>query len=113
VASVAALAASACFPADAAAQALAPRPAPPLAFEDRHVALIGVDVVDGTGAATQRDMTVVVRDGRIASVGPAASTPAPAGARRIDAKGSTLTPGFVLMHEHLFYPIGMSDRGFG
>src|SRR4029453_16568583 len=86
----------------AAAQVHAQAPAtkPPLAFEERHVALVGVDLYDGTGAPVQRD--VVVRDGRIAAVGPSASTPAPDGARTIDAKGQALTPGFVLMHEHLF-----------
>src|SRR5690606_28377504 len=47
--------------------------------------------------------TVVIADGRIAAVGPAASTAVPAGARSIDGSGQTLIPGIVGMHNHLFY----------
>lgn len=67
------------------------------------VALTGVTVVDGTGAAPKRDQTVIIRDGRIAAVGPTAATPAPAGARVIAATGKTLFPGIVGLHDHTFY----------
>lgn len=45
--------------------------------------------------------TVVVRDGRIVAMGPTASTPVPAGATRIDARGRFLAPGLADMHAHL------------
>jgi Amidohydrolase family len=45
--------------------------------------------------------TVVVRDGRIAQVGPAGSVNAPAGATRIDGSGKFLMPGLAEMHGHL------------
>jgi imidazolonepropionase-like amidohydrolase len=48
-----------------------------------------------------RDQTVVVRDGRIAAVGPSASTPAPAGLTRVDASGRYLIPGLAEMHGHI------------
>jgi imidazolonepropionase-like amidohydrolase len=49
---------------------------------------------------------VIVDHGKIAAVGPAASTPVPAGAQVMDLAGHTVIPGLVGMHEHLFYPVG-------
>ena len=70
------------------------------------VALVGVRLVDGTGAPARPGMTVVVRDGRIAAVGPVGSVAVPAGARVVDGAGQTLLPGLVMLHEHMFYPSG-------
>ncbi|HKH93625.1 MAG TPA: amidohydrolase family protein, partial [Gemmatimonadaceae bacterium] len=67
------------------------------------VALMNVTVIDGTGAAPRAGQTVVIRDGRIAEVGPSASVTVPAGARRMDLAGHTVIPGIVGMHDHLFY----------
>src|SRR5947208_16041994 len=67
------------------------------------VALTHVLLVDGTGATPKPDQTIVVRDGRIAEVGPAASVQVPLGARSMDLSGSTVIPGLVGMHDHLFY----------
>ena len=79
---------------------------PFLASEAPVVALTHVRVIDGTGGAAREDQTVIVDHGKIASVGPAASTPAPAGAQVMDLAGHTVIPGLVGMHEHLFYPVG-------
>ncbi|HEX2202627.1 MAG TPA: amidohydrolase family protein, partial [Longimicrobium sp.] len=66
-------------------------------------AVTHVTVVPMTGAGTVlRDATVLVRDGRIAAVGPAARVRVPAGARRIDGRGKFLVPGLADMHTHLF-----------
>lgn len=67
------------------------------------LALTHVLLVDGTGAAPKPDQTIVIRDGRIAAVGPAASVQIPAGARTMDMSGSTVIPGLIGMHDHLFY----------
>ena len=45
--------------------------------------------------------TVVVRDGRIAQIGAAAGSTAPAGATRVDGSGKYLMPGLAEMHGHL------------
>lgn len=45
--------------------------------------------------------TVIVRDGRIAAVGPARSTRIPAGAIRINGRGRYLMPGLAEMHAHV------------
>ena len=44
---------------------------------------------------------MVVRGDRIEAAGPAAATPAPAGARTIVLKGTTLMPGMIEGHSHL------------
>src|SRR5947207_8938078 len=67
------------------------------------VALTHVLLVDGTGAAPKSDQTIVIRAGKIAAVGPAASVQVPAGAKVMDMNGSTVIPGIVGMHDHLFY----------
>jgi enamidase len=77
-----------------------------VAFGQPIIAFIHAEVIDGTGAPPLFDQTLVVKDGRIAALGPAARTGVPAGAMVIDAKGKTLLPGFVMMHEHLFYITG-------
>src|SRR3989449_4194951 len=68
------------------------------------LALTHVLLVDGTGGAPKADQTIVIRAGRIAAVGPAASVQIPAGARVMDMNGSTVIPGLIGMHDHLFYP---------
>ncbi|HJQ66415.1 MAG TPA: amidohydrolase family protein [Gemmatimonadales bacterium] len=67
------------------------------------LALTHILLVDGTGAAPKPDQTIVIRAGRIAAVGPAASVAIPAGARTMDMSGSTVIPGLIGMHDHLFY----------
>jgi imidazolonepropionase-like amidohydrolase len=79
---------------------------PFLAQDAQVYALAHVRVIDGTGAAPREDQTVIVDHGKIAAVGPAASTMAPAGAPVLDLAGHTVIPGIVGMHEHLYYPIG-------
>lgn len=67
------------------------------------VALQHVEVIDGTGAAPRSDQTLVIANGRIAAVGPAASTAIPGGAVARDYTGYAVLPGIVGMHDHLFY----------
>jgi len=71
-----------------------------VAYDDAAIALTHVRVIDGTGAAAQADRTVVLRDGKIASIG--ADVP-PAGARVLDLTGRSVIPGLVGMHNHLMY----------
>jgi imidazolonepropionase-like amidohydrolase len=48
-----------------------------------------------------QDQTVVVANGRITALGPSASTPVPAGATRVDARGKFLIPGIAEIHAHI------------
>ncbi len=60
--------------------------------------IVNARILDGTGVAIDRG-TVVVRDGRIASV--SAGSPASSSGRTIDAQGRTVMPGFIDAHRHL------------
>ena len=75
------------------------------------VALTHVRVIDGTGAPARDNQTLIVRDGRIAVLGDAASTRVPAGAQVLDLTGKSVIPGLVMMHEHLYYPTGPGVYG--
>jgi enamidase len=75
------------------------------------LALTNVRVIDGTGAAAREGQTIVVRDGRITAVGAAASVVVPAGAQVMDLAGKSVIPGLVMVHEHLYYPVGAGTYG--
>lgn len=75
------------------------------------VALTNARVIDGTGAAPRDGQTLILRDGRILAVGPSASTPSPADARVVDLAGKSVIPGLVMLHEHLYYPVGPGVYG--
>src|SRR3954470_1270633 len=74
-----------------------------VAVDTALIALTHVQLLDGTGAAPRADQTVVIRDGRIAAIGPAAQLKVPEGARTMDLTGHTVIPGLIGMHDHLFY----------
>jgi len=59
-------------------------------------------VWDGVADAPKKGWVVVVRGNRIESVGRADSTKVPAGAERIALPGTTLIPGLIEGHSHLF-----------
>ena len=62
------------------------------------------NLIDGNGGPSLRDATVIIGDGRIQFVGPAAAAPAVSPAtNRIDAKGGTIMPGLVEAHYHATY----------
>jgi imidazolonepropionase-like amidohydrolase len=67
------------------------------------IALQGVTVVDGTGAEPAPGQTVLIRDGRIAAVGPADQIDVPTDAERHELDGHTVIPGLIGMHNHTFY----------
>jgi len=97
--------------AQGARPALSPIVKQVVAIDTDVVALTHVRVIDGTGAPARADQTVIVGDGRIAQVGPAASISVPAGARVLDLSGKSVIPGLVMVHEHLFYPTGPGVYG--
>ncbi|HYE87065.1 MAG TPA: amidohydrolase family protein [Vicinamibacterales bacterium] len=68
------------------------------------VAIVDTTVISMTaGAAPMSGQTLIIRDGRIAALGPAASTAVPPGATRIDGRGKFAIPGLADMHVHLEY----------
>lgn len=81
--------------------AVAAAAVPAAAQERGTYAFTGVNVIPMDSERVLEDHTVVVQDGRITAVGPAASTAVPAGATRIDGRGRWLLPGLAEMHGHL------------
>jgi imidazolonepropionase-like amidohydrolase len=66
--------------------------------QSTSLAIIHANVVDVRTGSVTPDATIVVRDGRVASVGSGA---APAGLRVIDAHGLHVLPGLIDAHTHL------------
>ena len=69
--------------------------------QSRPIAITNVTVIPMDSERTLRDQTVIVRDGRIVTVGAAAHTAVPAGATRINGRGKFLMPGLAEMHAHV------------
>jgi imidazolonepropionase-like amidohydrolase len=72
-------------------------------MDQRHnlLAIRTVTVIPCNGAPAFENATVLIRDDRIAAVGPAAEVTIPAGARIIEGAGKFLVPGLIDMHAHL------------
>jgi imidazolonepropionase-like amidohydrolase len=73
------------------------------------VAFVNVNVVPMDRERILEGQTVIVRDGRIALIGPASKTKVPAGALSIDGRGKYLMPGLADMHVHLYPGAGKQD----
>ena len=65
---------------------------------------------DATGAPPLRDALVIVTDGRIAAVGPAATTPIPPGAAILDLSDRFVMPGLIDCHSHASIVPGLGDQ---
>jgi hypothetical protein len=65
------------------------------------VAFDNVNVIPMDQERVLADQVVIVQGGRIAALGPAASTAIPAGVIRVDARGKYLIPGLAEMHGHI------------
>lgn len=97
---------SAAAPAAVKAPAESPTKSPFMAYEQSLLAFTHADVVDGTGAPIRRDQTLLIKDGKI-RIGRERACRNPEGRDRDRrARGKTLLPGLVMMHEHMFYPTG-------
>lgn len=64
-------------------------------------AITGVSVIDVVAGKAIASQNVIVRGSRIAAMGPADSTPVPAGAKAVNGRGHYLIPGLWDMHVHL------------
>jgi len=75
------------------------------------IALTHVRVIDGTGAPAREDQTLIIANGRIQSIASAAETKLPETAKLMDLRGYTVMPGWVGMHEHMFYTAFIDQAG--
>jgi imidazolonepropionase-like amidohydrolase len=75
-----------------------------LAQQPRTTAFVNVSVLPMDTERVLAGQTVVVRDGRIAAIGPAVQIDIPPGTTRIDGRGKFLMPGLVDVHIHMGGP---------
>jgi hypothetical protein len=71
--------------------------------QSARVVLAHVRIIDGTGAPAVEDQNIVIAAGKISAVQKGADVPPAAGTTVLDLRGSTVMPGIVGMHNHLFY----------
>jgi imidazolonepropionase-like amidohydrolase len=71
--------------------------------------LQNVDLIDGTGSAPQKAVSIVMSGGRIRSIGPAAQVKPPAGANVADLAGKTVMPGIINLHGHVGMVKGLAQ----
>ena len=64
-------------------------------------ALVGANLIDGTGGPVLHDATVLIDEDRIKSVGPRPAVDLPPNTEVIDVSGLTLLPGLIDCHDHL------------
>jgi len=79
-------------------------------YKEPSFAITNVSVVDGTGSDPRNNMTVMVKNGMISFVGPSDKISIASGTFIIDGTGKTLIPGFVMLHEHMFYTKPFEDE---
>jgi imidazolonepropionase-like amidohydrolase len=66
-------------------------------------------LIDGTGRPPSAAAAIILNNGRIAWVGPAAQLKAPAGAETIDLSGKFVMPGIINLHGHLGNTVGLEQ----
>ena len=64
------------------------------------IAIVGGTLIDGTGANPVPDTAVIVRGAHVCFVGSCIGTPIPENAIVLDAKGRTVLPGLIDLHQH-------------
>lgn len=74
-----------------------------------HFVITNVQIIDGTGAAPVTGQYVVIKNGRIAEIGPMHAAKAPNVKVSIDGTGKTLMPGMVMLHEHMYYTASTAE----
>lgn len=76
------------------------------AAQSSTTAFVNVSVIPMDRETVLKGQTVLVREGRIAEIGPAGSVLVPDGATRVDGAGKFLIPALAEMHAHI--PAGMA-----
>lgn len=74
------------------------------------VALTNATLIDGTGSAAVKGITIIIQNRYITDVCRSEECVIPEGAREIDCTGKTVIPGLVMLHEHLFYSMPFENR---
>lgn len=80
-----------------------------MSVQQKRLAITHARLIDGNGSTPLEDTTVLIENGRIASVHANESVPLPEGAEQLNAQGQWLLPGMIDAHVHVsaqeFIPI--------
>ncbi|MFL5536724.1 MAG: amidohydrolase family protein, partial [Gemmatimonadales bacterium] len=76
------------------------------------VALVGATLIDGTGGPPLADAAVLVRRGKIESIGPRSGFDLPRGINQIDVSGRWIIPGLIDAHAHLAQAAGWAPARY-
>ena len=79
----------------------------PGSANEGSIAYTGATIIDGTTAAPLAGGVLVITDGRVRSIGPAAEVGIPADATVIDVGGKTIMPGMINAHGHVGDTLGL------
>lgn len=72
-------------------------------IQEPIIAIKNVSLIDGTGGPTKTNQDIVITGDRIIAIGNSGKIKIPPTAKVIEGNGKTVVPGFVMLHEHLFY----------
>lgn len=81
-----------------------------IAINENKIAFRHAKIIDGEKNKPQDSMTIIISEGKIEQIGKDNSIVLQEGVREIDCRGKTIIPGFVMMHEHLFYTKFFEDN---
>lgn len=71
--------------------------------QDSIIAITNVTLIDGTGGVIKENQDIIFINNRITSIAKTRKSKIQKNAKIIDGTGKTVIPGFIMMHEHLFY----------
>ncbi|MDW3646381.1 MAG: amidohydrolase family protein [Bacteroidia bacterium] len=77
-----------------------------LKYEYNKIAIVHVDVIDGSGGEIKRDQTVLIEGDKIYKLGQASALQLPEDYFVVDGKGQSLIPGIIGVHNHMRFPAG-------
>src|SRR5882757_6601197 len=78
-------------------------------YDTSSIAFTHCKLADVKHLKVLEDQTVIVRNGIITAVDDSKKLSAPPGSTVIDLTGKSLLPGFVLLHEHMYYAAYSAD----
>jgi imidazolonepropionase-like amidohydrolase len=64
-------------------------------------AFVGAEILDGSGKSAIKNGVMIVRDGKIAAIGPASKLRPPVGGETINLAGKFVIPGLISTHVHV------------
>lgn len=77
--------------------------------QPKSLVITGATLIDGTGAAPQKDMVIIIAKGKFVAIGTKGEVIFPKDAEVIDVKGKTVIPGLIDAHTHITSPPKKED----